>query len=113
MKLIPLFLVVGMLTVSGCGAGEVSQQKYDEMVQKAESGQAVWQFHLGYFWQKGLNGEKNEELAYYWYTKSAAQEYKPAKTMLSNRPWLRDFPKGTLWPTRDDLIRAGIAPKKD
>jgi TPR repeat protein len=72
MKLIPLFLVVGMLAASGWA------EYSPELVKKAEAGDAEAQYNLGQCYENGQVGIKDNKEAVKWYTKSAEQGY--AKT---------------------------------
>ena len=74
MKLIPLFLLVGMLGVSGW-----AEEAEPELVQKAEAGDAKAQCALGNYF-KGRN--INE--AFKWYTKSAEQGNAEGQRSLGN-----------------------------
>ena len=77
MKLIPLFLLVGMLAVSGW-----AQRYSPELVQEAEAGDADAQCHLAVCYNYGTGVRKDEKKAVYWYTKSAEQGNKYAKKFL-------------------------------
>ena len=82
MKLIPLFLLVGMLGVSGW-AEEWKPEPYStELVKKAESGDALAQLNLGSFFYHGQGVGKDEKEAVKWYTKSAEQGNETAKYAL-------------------------------
>ena len=68
MKLIPLFLLAGMLAVSGWA------ERYSaELVEKAEAGDANAQCILGWCYKNGQGVGKDEKEAVKWYTKSAEQ----------------------------------------
>ena len=71
MKLIPLFLLVGMLAVSGW-AEEYGIEPYSpELVKKAEAGDAIAQRSLGRYYENGNGVKINKEECLVWYTKSA------------------------------------------
>jgi TPR repeat protein len=83
MKLIPLFLLVGMLAVSGW-AEEYNLEPYSpELVKKAEAGDAEAQYNQGQCHEKGLGVIKDNKEAVKWYTKSAEQGYTKAAFALS------------------------------
>ena len=75
MKLITIFLLVGMLAVSGW-AEELKPEPYSaELVQKAEAGDAEAQYNLGQCYENGQVGIKDNKEAVKWYTKAAEQNY--------------------------------------
>jgi TPR repeat protein len=105
MKLIPLFLLVGMLAVSGW-AEEYNLEPYSpELVKKAEAGDPKAQFDLGeyyerkyyaapslshwnpiwYLYPKGYRAEREMGESLKWYKKAAQQGYAPAQSYLSIR----------------------------
>ena len=72
MKLIPLFLLVGVLAVSGWA--ENDRVPYSpELAQRAESGDAKAQYSLSVCYCFGIGVEKDEKEAAKWITKSAEQ----------------------------------------
>jgi TPR repeat protein len=73
MKLIPIFLLVGVFVVSGWAEGYSP-----ELVKEAEAGDAEAQYNLGQCYENGQVGIKDNKEAVKWYTKSAEQGY--AKT---------------------------------
>ena len=73
MKLIPLFLLAGMLAVIGW-AEEYDIEPYSpELVKKAEAGDAIAQRSLGRYYEHGNGVKINKEECLVWYTKSAEQ----------------------------------------
>ena len=76
MKLITLFLLVGMLAVSGWA------DDYSSDLVKAQAGDAMGQYNLGwcYYYGKGVNQDYKEAVK--WYTKSAEQGWPQAKEAL-------------------------------
>jgi len=74
MKLIPIFLLVGMLAVSGCTKNEKYEPYSVELVKKAEAGNAKSQYSLGfcYFEGEGITQDKKE--AVNWFRKAAEQD---------------------------------------
>ncbi|MCX6947738.1 MAG: tetratricopeptide repeat protein [Verrucomicrobia bacterium] len=82
MKLIPLFLVVGMLAVSGWAEDAKPEPYSPELVKRAKAGDAKAQFDLGlcYVRADGVNKDNKEFLK--WLTKSAKQGYAPAQCNL-------------------------------
>ena len=81
MKLITIFLIVGLLAASGW-AEEVAPYS-PELVQKVESDDAKTQYELGIWHEKGMGGVKDNKEAVKWYTKSAEQGYVKAAFDLS------------------------------
>jgi TPR repeat protein len=77
MKLIPLFLLFGMLAVSGW-----AQRYSPELVQEAEAGDANAQHLLGCCYARGEGVGKDEKKAFEWFTKSANQGHVEAHTSL-------------------------------
>jgi len=77
MKLIPLFLLVGMLAVSGW-----AQIYSPELVKKAEAGDVEAQCHLGICYLYGVGVAKDENQASMWYSRAADQGDKNAKEAL-------------------------------
>ena len=73
MKLITLFLLVGMLALSGWAEGYTPEPYFSELVKKAEAGDAKAQFNLGVCYANGNGVAKDEKEAVKWYTKSAEQ----------------------------------------
>jgi TPR repeat protein len=73
MKLIPIFLLVGMLAVSGW-AEEYKLEPYSpELVKKAEAGDPKAQSLLGCCYLDGKGVAVDFSQAYMWFTKSAEQ----------------------------------------
>jgi TPR repeat protein len=71
MKLIPIFLLVGMLAVSGW-AEEYKLEPYSpELVKKAEAGDAVAQNDLGVCFSEGAGVAQDKKEAVRWYRKAA------------------------------------------
>ena len=84
MKLIPLFLIVGMFAVSGW-AEEAKPEPYSsELVKKAEAGDATAQWMLGCYYYGGVGVGKDEKEAVKWYTKSAEQGFAKAQYLLGH-----------------------------
>ena len=77
MKLIPLFLLVGLLAVSGW-----AQIYSPELVKKAEAGDVEAQCHLGICYLYGVGVAKDENQASMWYSRAADQGDKNAKEAL-------------------------------
>ena len=88
MKLIPIFLLVGVLALSGWAEGGqvcdywTSEPYSAELVQKAEAGDAVAQFDLGLCYSSGTGVAKDKKEALKWITKSAEQGYSFAQSNL-------------------------------
>jgi len=102
MKLIPLFLLVGMLAVSGCAEDAKPEPYSPELVKKAEAGDAVAQYNLGQCHEKGLGAIKDNKEAVKWYTKSAEQGHVKAALNLSRcyedgQGVLRDKKQAMKW----------------
>jgi len=72
-KLIPLFLLVGMLAVSGWAEDEKPEPYSPELVERAEAGDAKAQIGLAQCYGSGAGVAKDEKEAVKWYTKSAEQ----------------------------------------
>jgi TPR repeat protein len=70
-KLIPLFLLVGLLAVSGLAQINMPEPYSPELVQRAEAGDAVAQWSLGACYSRG--DEIQKELSFKWLMKSAEQ----------------------------------------
>ena len=73
MKLIPLFLLVGMLAVSGWSKVYEPEPYSPELIKKAEQGDANAQFNLGVCYYFGKSVVQNYKEAVKWYTKAAEQ----------------------------------------
>ena len=102
MKLIPLFLLVGMLAVSGWAEDAKPEPYSPELVKKAEAGDAVAQYNLGQCHEKGLGVIKDNKEAVKWYTKSAEQGHVKAALNLSRcyedgQGVLRDKKQAMKW----------------
>jgi TPR repeat protein len=102
MKLIPLFLAVGMLTVSGWAEDFKLEPYSPELVKKAEVGYAVDQYNLGQCHEKGFGVIRDNKEAVKWYTKSAEQGYATAAFALSRcyedgKGVLRDKNEAKKW----------------
>jgi len=86
MKLIPLSLLVGIFAVSGWAYDYRTPEPYsEELVKKAEAGDAVAQYDLGLCYSEGLVVAKDKKEALKWYTKSAEQGYSWAQSDLGTR----------------------------
>jgi TPR repeat protein len=72
-KLISLFLLVGMLVVSGIAEDAKREPYSPELVKKAEAGDAKAQCDLGICYNKGEGVDKDEKEAVRWYSKAAEQ----------------------------------------
>ena len=79
MKLITLFLLVGMLAVSGCSKQNKNEPYSPELVKKAESGDMDAQFKLGRCYYQGLGATKDYKEAVKWFTKAAEHGHRDAK----------------------------------
>jgi len=77
MKLIPLFLLVGMLAVNGW-----AQTYSPELVKKAEAGDVEAQCHLGFCYLYGFGVAKDKNQASMWFSRAADQGDKNAKETL-------------------------------
>jgi TPR repeat protein len=77
-RLIPTFLLVGMLAVCGWAEYYKPEPYSAELVKKAEEGDAEAQYNLGQCYENGQVGIKDNKEAVKWYIKSAEQGY--AKT---------------------------------
>ena len=102
MKLIALFLLVGMLAVSGWAEGYEPETYSTEMEKKADSGDAVDQYNLGNCYEKGLGVIRDNKEAVKWYTKSAEQGHVKAAFNLSRcyedgQGVLRDKKQAMKW----------------
>ena len=73
MKLIPLFLLVGILAVSGLAQNGHPEPYSPELVKKAEAGDAFAQWSLGCCYVDGRSLKMNNEVAFGWFKKSAEQ----------------------------------------
>ena len=83
MKLITLFLLVGMLAVSGWAQNGEYEPYSAGLVKKAEVEDAVDQYNLGQCHEKGLGVIRDNKEAVKWYTKSAEQGHVMAAFNLS------------------------------
>jgi len=82
MKLIILFLLVGMFAMSGW-AEEAKPEPYSaELVKKAEAGDGKAQFDLGVCYFEGEGVVKDEQEAVKWYKKAAEQGFAVAQWTL-------------------------------
>jgi len=73
-KLIPLFLLVGMFAMSGCSKRDAKPEPFSaELVRKAEAGDPKAQFDLGWCYDQGTEIAKDLNEAVKWYTKAAEQ----------------------------------------
>ena len=77
MKLIPLFLIIGMLVAVGCAKKGATFLL--ELEKKAEAGDPYAQFNLGNAYYKGNGVPQDYKEAVKWYTKSADQGYANAQ----------------------------------
>ena len=109
MKLIPLFLLVGMSAMSGWAEGYTPKTYSPELVKKAEAGDAVAQYDLGgnYFFGVGLPKGVTQDYkeAVKWYTKSAEQGNKMAQSFLGICYYLgngvtQDYKEAVKWFTK-------------
>ena len=82
MKLITLFLLVGMLAVGGCSKQNKNEPYSSELVKKAESGDRDAQIKLGRCYYQGLGVTKDYKEAVKWFTKAAEQGHREAKFYL-------------------------------
>jgi hypothetical protein len=78
MKLIPLFLLVGMLAVSGWAEEKITYSP--ELVQKAEAGNAEAEYNLGACYYDGEGVTKDYEKAVEWL------ERRPSRTIRMHKP---------------------------
>jgi len=102
MKLIPLFLLVGMLAVSGWAEDAKPEPYSPELMKKAEAGDAEAQYNQGQCHEKGLGVIKDNKEAVKWYTKSAEQGHVKAALNLSRcyedgQGVLRDKKQAMKW----------------
>jgi TPR repeat protein len=86
MKLIPLFLLLGMLAVSVWADLPMPEPYSPELEKNAEKGNAEAQYELGQCHEKGLGCIRDNKEAVKWYTKSAEQGHVMAAFNLS-RCW--------------------------
>ena len=104
MKLIPLFLLVGMLAVSGWA--QVGVQPYSpELVKRAEAGDPVAQHNLATFYQNGDGIAQDYKEAVKWFTKAAEQGEVMAQSNLGwayyeGRGVAQDFNEAVKWFTK-------------
>ena len=84
MKLIPLFLLVGMLAVSGWAEDTKPEPYSPELVKKAEAGDAKAQYDLGICYYEGTGVEKDWGEVVKWFTKSAEQGNQYGQCNLGN-----------------------------
>ena len=82
MKLIPAFLIAGMLAVSGWAEENEFELYSPELVKKAQAGNANAQYNLGVLYDTGVGVSKDEKEAVKWYTKSAEQGFARAQSFL-------------------------------
>ena len=81
MKLIPLFLIIGMLVAVGCAKKGATFLL--ELEKKAEAGDPYAQFNLGNAYYKGNGVPQDYKEAVKWYTKSAEQGFADAQCNLA------------------------------
>ena len=82
MKLIPLFLIIGMLVAVGCAKKGATFLL--ELEKKAEAGDPYAQFNLGNAYYKGNGVPQDYKEAVKWYTKSADQGVADAQCNLAS-----------------------------
>jgi len=82
MKLIPLFLIIGMLVAVGCAKKGATFLL--ELEKKAEAGDPYAQFNLGNAYYKGNGVPQDYKEAVKWYTKSAEQGFADAQCNLAS-----------------------------
>ena len=82
MKLIPLFLIIGMLVAVGCAKKGATFLL--ELEKKAEAGDPYAQFNLGNAYYKGNGVPQDYKEAVKWYTKSANQGVADAQCNLAS-----------------------------
>jgi TPR repeat protein len=102
MKLIPLFLLVGMFAGSGLAQSGEYEPYSAGLVKKAEVEDAVDQYNLGQCHEKGLGVIRDNKEAVKWYTKSAEQGHVMAAFNLSRcyedgQGVLRDKEQAMKW----------------
>ena len=82
MKLIPLFLIIGMLMAVGCAKKATTFLL--ELEKKAEAGDPYAQFNLGNAYYNGNGVPQDYKEAVKWYTKSAEQGFADAQCNLAS-----------------------------
>jgi hypothetical protein len=82
MKLIPLFLLVGMLAVSGWAEDAKPEPYSPELVKKAETGDAKAQYDLGIYYYNVNGAARNTKEFLKWWTKSAEHGNAEAQLIL-------------------------------
>ena len=105
MKLIPLFLLVGMLAVSGWAEDTKPEPYSPELVKKAEAGDAKAQYDLAVCYCEGEGVEKDYKEGVKWFTKSAEQGDALAQVCLGTRYFLgegveKDYKEAVKWFTK-------------
>jgi TPR repeat protein len=84
MKLITIFLLVGMLAVSGWAEDKKPEPYSPELVGRAVAGDARAQCNLGVCYAKGEGVTQDYKEAVKWLTKSAEQEFMFAQANLGS-----------------------------
>ena len=98
MKLIPLFLFVGMSAMSGWAQNANPESYSPELVKKAEAGDAFAQWSLGCCYVDGRSLKMNNEVAFGWFKKSAEQGNAEAQYELAG---YYSGKQSQLWKTYD------------
>ena len=113
MKLIPLFLLVGMFAVSGWAQDKKTEPYSAELVKRAEAGDAKAQNHLGWCYENGQGVAKDTNQAAKWFRKSvehlssddirksADQTYQKASAGDSEAQYTCG---SVAWAMKDDLV---------
>ena len=105
MKLILLFLLVGMIAASGWAEVGKRVPYSAELVKKAEAGDAVEQNNLGVYYAEGLVVTQNYREAAKWYKKSAERgdklgQYNLGTCYANGRGVPRDYKEALKWYTK-------------
>jgi TPR repeat protein len=104
MKLIPLFLLVGMFAVSGWTEAPNPEPYSPGLVQRAKAGDPKAQFDLGLCYVRADGVNKDNKEFFKWLTKSAEQGYAPAQCNLGRCYYYamgikKDYEEAVKWLT--------------
>lgn len=85
-KLVSLFVYLCMITTnvsSGSSVHDYAVTDIEKLLIDSRAGSAAAQYKLGYLFEYGKGVEANDEMAAYWYSKSAEQNYVDAAYRLA------------------------------
>ena len=103
-KLLTVFFVIGLLSI--CVAHQSkAESNFQEIISKAEQGEADAQYHLGSMYYRGEGVPHDDKQAIHWYTKAAEQGHVGAQFILAlmyknGQGVPQDFKQAIQWYTK-------------